>query len=152
MGAATTEIGRQFLADLRFAGVRDAVEQGLGGHDHAVQAVAALGRLLVNKGLLHRVRRFAAAEAFEGDDLPVHGAGQGKHTGARGHAVDDHRAGSALPQATAVFGAVEPQVVAQHQQQRGIGHGRHRMALAVDLKGYRDFLRRHGLRSLHLMK
>ena len=45
------------------------------------------------------------------------------HFTPRGNAIHQHRARPTLPQATAVFGAVEGQVVAQHVQQRGAGQG-----------------------------
>ena len=46
---------RQRLPDLRVAGVRVLIEEGLGGQDDAVQAEAALRRLLVDERLLDRV-------------------------------------------------------------------------------------------------
>ena len=42
MRAAAAEIEAQRLADLGLGRFRIAVEQGAGGHDHAVQAIAAL--------------------------------------------------------------------------------------------------------------
>eukprot|EP01132_Coremiostelium_polycephalum_P020033 gene20034-23819_t len=152
MGAAAAEVARQLGAHLGFAGVGIAVEQGLGGHDHAVEAVAALGGLFIDEGLLHRVRGLAGAEAFEGDDVAAHGTRQGEDAGTCSHAVDDHRAGAALPQAAAVFGAVELQVIAQDQQQRGVGHCADFAGVAVDLKRYRDVLAGHSLRPLDLVK
>ncbi|MNP51905.1 hypothetical protein D3C76_1462600 [compost metagenome] len=107
MGAAAAEIGRQLVANLRLAGVRIAVEQGLGRHDHAVHAVATLRRLLLNESLLHRVRVLTGADAFEGGDFPAFGTGQREHTRPRRNTIDDHRAGTALAQATTVFRAVE---------------------------------------------
>lgn len=76
MGAAATEIPRQLVANLRFRGLGDSIEQGLGGHDHAVQAIATLRGLLVDEGLLHRVRMLTAADAFQGDDFPALGTAQ----------------------------------------------------------------------------
>jgi len=42
VGAATAEIRCQGCAHVGFGGVRNAIEQFLGGHDHAVDAVSAL--------------------------------------------------------------------------------------------------------------
>src|SRR5262249_17108898 len=51
VGAAAAEIERQALAHLGFARTWLVVEQGLRGHQHAVDAIAALRRLLVDEGL-----------------------------------------------------------------------------------------------------
>ncbi len=42
-------------------------------HDHAVDAVAALGGLFLDEGALHRMRLLRRAEAFERDDLLLGG-------------------------------------------------------------------------------
>ena len=57
------------MLDFRLAGFRILVEEGFGGQDHAVQAEAALGGLLIDEGLLNRVGFFGGAEAFEGHDF-----------------------------------------------------------------------------------
>ncbi|MNE68148.1 hypothetical protein D3C80_1637960 [compost metagenome] len=135
MGAAAAQVAGQLIANLFVAGLGNAIEQGLGGHDHAVHAVTTLGRLLVDERLLHRVRRGLAAQPFEGGDIAAGGAGQGDDAGAGGHSVDDHRTRPTLAQAAAVLGAVQAQVVAQDQQQRGVRHGADFDGLAVDLQG-----------------
>src|SRR5262245_14577039 len=56
MGAAAAEIGCERRAHIRLARLRIAVEQLLGGHDHAVGTVAALCRLLLDEGRLQRMR------------------------------------------------------------------------------------------------
>src|SRR5437016_2694426 len=56
MGAAAAEIEHQPFAHLRLGRVWGAVQNGLGGHDHAVDAIAALRRLLVDESLLQRMR------------------------------------------------------------------------------------------------
>src|SRR4029077_3793342 len=69
MRAAAAQIVGEHLLDLRrawplaFVGV----EKGGRLHDHAVDAVAALDGLLVDKGLLQRMRVLRAAEALERD-------------------------------------------------------------------------------------
>ena len=52
MGAAAAEIARQRGLDLGFGRLGGLVEQGLGLHDHAAQAIAALGGLLLDEGAL----------------------------------------------------------------------------------------------------
>src|SRR5256885_9707618 len=56
MRAAAAQVAGQGLGDFLVGGRGLVVEQGHQGHDHAVGAVAALGGLLVNESLLHRVR------------------------------------------------------------------------------------------------
>jgi hypothetical protein len=45
-----------------------------------------------------------------------------------------HRAGAALRDAAAVLGAGQPELLAQHPQQRGVGFGIDRRRLAVDVQ------------------
>ena len=71
VGAAAAEIAGERLAHVGFGRLRLAVEQLLGRHDHAVDAVAALRRLLVDEGLLQRVRLLERAEPLERGDLGV---------------------------------------------------------------------------------
>src|ERR1051326_3722868 len=64
--AAASKIASQCLADLCFAGMRRPVEQCLGGHDHAVDAIAALHRLFCNESGLQRMRLgFIAEQAMQ---------------------------------------------------------------------------------------
>src|SRR5580704_15341933 len=54
MDTAPTELSREGVLDVLFAGVAIAVQQSLCGHDHAVRAVAALSSLLIDEGPLQR--------------------------------------------------------------------------------------------------
>ena len=56
MRAAAAQVAGQGLGDFLVGGRGLVVEQGHQGHDHAVGAVAALGGLLVDERLLHRVQ------------------------------------------------------------------------------------------------
>src|SRR4051794_26128176 len=56
VGAAAAQIVGERLLDVAVRGVAVPVEQLLGHHDHAIDAVAALHRLLVDEGLLDRMR------------------------------------------------------------------------------------------------
>src|SRR2546425_4450772 len=69
MGPAATEVAGERLLDLAFGWIRLAVEERLGGHDHAVDAVAALHGLLLDESFLERVRFVRGAEPFERGDL-----------------------------------------------------------------------------------
>ena len=56
MGTAPAEIAVQRLLDLHIGGFGSFIEQRLGRHDHAVDAVAALRGLLIDKSLLNLVQ------------------------------------------------------------------------------------------------
>src|SRR5258708_5765225 len=71
MRSAAAEIARQRVLDLVFGRVRVCIQQGLRLHDHAVDAVAALDRLLVDESLLQRMRMRRAAEAFQRGHLTL---------------------------------------------------------------------------------
>jgi len=63
--AAAAQIGRQSLFDLILRRTLVAIEQGLGGHDHPVGAIAALRRLRFDEGLLERMRFALGREAIQ---------------------------------------------------------------------------------------
>ncbi len=76
VGAAAAEVDRHARADLRLARVRVALQQRLGAHHHAGDAVAALGGLLVDEGALHRAGGGRGAEAFDRAHLAAFGGGE----------------------------------------------------------------------------
>src|SRR5579872_6242547 len=71
MRSAAAEIAREFLLDLLVAGVLGLGEKCRRLHDHAVDAIAALHGLLVDKGLLDGMRLLRRAEPLQRDDLLV---------------------------------------------------------------------------------
>ena len=134
MAATPAQVVRQRRPHLGLGGLRCAPQQGHGGDDHAVQAVATLRSLGLDKRLLHRMQRRSAAQSFQRRHLATRHTRQRQRTGPRRPAVDQHHAGAAFPQAATVLGAVQAQVVAQHREQR---HGAvHRQGFnpAVDVQ------------------
>ena len=89
MRAAAAQISRQRFFDLAVAGLGIFIEQSFGGHDHAVDAVAALHGLLIDEGLLDFVHFLGGAQTFESGDGLVLGSADLSNTGADGIAVDD---------------------------------------------------------------
>src|SRR2546430_2653543 len=69
MRPAAAEVVRQRAPDVALARLLVLGEEGGRLHDHAVDAVAALGGLLVDEGLLHAMQLLAAGEALERHDL-----------------------------------------------------------------------------------
>src|SRR6185437_6592640 len=132
MRAATAEIAGERLPHLAVAGLRIALQQGRRRHDHAVDAIAALRRLLVDEGLLDGMRLVDGAETLDGGDLLARRQGDREGAGAHRLAVDDHRAGAALSETAAEFCAVQLEVVAQHIEEGGIFLRVHPVPGAVD--------------------
>ena len=107
MGAAAAEIPRQGFFNLAVGGLGILIEQSLTGHDHAVDAVAALDGLFVDEGLLDFVHILGVAQAFDGRDRFVLRRANRRDAGTDRDPVHDHRASTALGQAAAVLGAIE---------------------------------------------
>src|SRR4030088_2472717 len=134
MGAAAAQVERQPFAHLRFGGMRRAVEDGFGAHDHAVDAVAALRRLLGDEGLLQRMRPVHAAEAFDRHDLGLADIPDRYDAGAYRLPGDQDPAGPARRQPAAEYRAVERKIIAQHVEQRRVRLGRNVAHRAVHLQ------------------
>src|SRR5690348_2658182 len=71
VGPATADVVVERLSDLFPRWRRVIVEQCFGGDQDAGQAVPALAGLLVDKGLLQRMRPLRRAEAFDRYDFPA---------------------------------------------------------------------------------
>src|SRR3954470_14607537 len=93
---AAAEVGGERLPDIGLIRFRIAIEQRLGAHDHAVDAVAALSGLLGDEGTLQRMRLLERAEALERDDLGALQRVDRRHAGAHRLPVHQHGAGAAL--------------------------------------------------------
>ena len=65
MGAAAAEIAVKRLLDVAVGGLGILIEESFGGHDHPVDAVAALHGLLVNEGLLQWMHFLGRAQTFQ---------------------------------------------------------------------------------------
>src|SRR5262249_28099805 len=89
----------------------------------------------------HRWRRAVMAPAPRGTEpldrryLPARKDRDRRDRGTLGAAGDDHRAGAALRETAAEFGAVEAEIIPQHVEQRRLRIGLDRMGLAVDVEG-----------------
>src|SRR5215207_3287714 len=96
MRAATAEISRQCLPDVRFARLVVLVQQGGRRHHHAGDAVAALRRLLVEKGLLDGMWIVKRTQSLQRGDLLAGCVTDRVDAGANGLAVDVDSARAAL--------------------------------------------------------
>ena len=134
IGGAATDVAAHPLADLR-VGQRDRAGRHVGGGvagpaglrlgehadgraDLAGGAVAALEAVVLDEGGLQRVQGARRAETFDRHDLValVHDGERQARVDAP--AVDQHRAGAALPVVAALLGAGQVQVLAQRVEQR----------------------------------
>ena len=113
----------QRLLDLRLGRLLVVAQERRGGHDPAVDAVAALRHLLLDIGGLQRVRLLGRAEARQRHDLGVADRRQRRDAGADRLAVEMHGAGAALREPAAELRIVEPDVVLQRIEQRHVGIG-----------------------------
>ena len=99
------------------------LQQVAAGHDHAGRAVAALQRVVLVEGLLHRVQRaVVGGEALDGGDLAAVGL-HGEHRAAlHALAVEVDGAGAAVAGVAADDGADLAELFAQvvHEQRPGL--------------------------------
>src|SRR3954447_8736882 len=133
--AAAFEAGERVL-DLGIVRLLVLVEQRRRRHDPAVDAIAALRHLLLDIGLLDRMRLLRRAEAGQRHHLAVAHRRHRRDAGAHRLPVDMHGAGAALREAAARVRIVEPEIAAQRVEQRHVGIGVDRLNLAVHVEIY----------------
>src|SRR6185436_6228443 len=133
VGAATADVGHR-VVDVTVARLRFLLQQRGRCHQHARLAEAALRHVELDPRLLQRMRR-VGCEPFDRHDL-LRRAHRRHRPHARAHrlAIDVHGAGAALRDATAVLGAGERELLAQHPQQRRVGLGVEIAILAIDVQ------------------
>jgi hypothetical protein len=116
--AAKAEVGSHLLLDFIVRWMRSRAPRGLRAHHPAGNAVAALGRLFVDEGLLQFVRLALFEQAFKRCDLARADRGDRHDAGIRRSSFDMNHARAALPQAAAKFGAVQPEFIPQDIEER----------------------------------
>jgi len=92
MAAAAAKDAIHCSPDLRVIWLRNLIEQQFGSHDHAVHAISALRRLLLDECPLQFVRIGNCAEPFESCDVTILYRTYGNATRANGLALDNYRA------------------------------------------------------------
>lgn len=118
----------------RFGGMRILVQQGFCRQHPAVEAVAALKSLLVDEGLLDRMRVFRRAEPFEGDDFFSSRSRNWQEAGTHRAVIHEHGAGAALSQAATESGIIQGEIVSKDVEKGAIGIRIDRVRLAVYLE------------------
>jgi hypothetical protein len=115
------------------------LEQRRRGHQLTGLAVAALRDVVLDPSRLQRMQSSVfARESFDRRDLLPGDCAQRHRARAGRHAIEVHRARAALGDAAAVFRADEPEVIAQHPQERcGFVHAFDDVLFVVDLDAHR---------------
>src|SRR6266536_2003476 len=131
MRAAAAEPRRHRLLDLVLGGMPVPLQEGGGGHDHPVRAVAALRGLVVDEGFLDGVRLLDRAEPLErGDRLGRSGHGR-RDARANRPVAEVDGAGPTLGEAAAEARPIQVELVAQDVQERRVGRRLNHVAPAV---------------------
>src|SRR5262245_12375580 len=128
---APAEVAREALADLVARRGRRVVEQGLRRAEEPRRAVAALGGVQIRERLLERVRSRRPREPLDRRDLAPLALEAEEQAREDRHAVDDHRARAALAQFAPVLRAREPEVLAEHLEERLVRAERDLLLLPV---------------------
>src|SRR6267378_709773 len=133
IGAAAADVGHR-LVDVLVGRLRVLLQQRGRRHDLSRLAVAALRHIERGPCLLHGMRA-GGRKPLDGDDLVGGLQGtDGNGAGTPHFAVDMHRAGAALRDAAAVFGAGEAHLLADHPEQGGVGLRLHVTDPAIDIE------------------
>ena len=123
--ATAADVAAHGFVNVGVGGVGLFGEHRRGGHDLPGLAVAALRHVFFNPGALHGMAG-VGRKALDGRDALAGDAGNRRHTGADGMAVQMNGAGSAKRHTAAEFRAREIEHVAEHPEQ---GH------LRADIRG-----------------
>src|SRR5438034_7563447 len=136
MRAAATEVLLERLLDFVVGRLAVLLQKRRGLHDHAVDAITALDRLLIDERLLQRMRTTRRAQAFERDDLLSDGSAYRQDARADRLAVDMDRACAALTETASEARSMEPHIVTERVEQRHLPIvDRERRGLTVDIEG-----------------
>src|SRR5688572_13639496 len=114
VAGAAAEVAGEHLAHLRLARARVFLEVRLEGHDDAGGAEAALQPVHLVQRLLQGRELSVLRHRLDGGDLVALHLHRVDEAGARGLAVDEHRAGAAHAVLAADMRSGEPAVLAQH--------------------------------------
>jgi hypothetical protein len=131
VGAATALQTGQGVLDLGLTRLLLVSQQGGGGHQPAVDAIAALRHLFLDVSCLQGMRFFRSAQTGERNDLGLAHGGQRCNTRARRLTVEMHRTSATLGQPAAEMWIVEPDVIAQGVEQRHVGIRVYRVVISV---------------------
>ena len=113
------------------------LQQRGAAHHHAGRAIAALHRIMLDEGRLHRMQRIALRQSLDGGHRAGADINGQQHAGGNRRAIQPNRAGRASAAVAADFRAGEIEWPAQHLGQRGARLHGHRARHAIDAQGQR---------------
>src|SRR5881628_474014 len=132
VAGAAAKIPRERRAHVVLGGRRVLVQVGLGGEDHAGDAVAALHRAVVDEGALERMELPIAREPLDREHrTPLALRGQ-EDARVHGRAVEQDGAHAALRLQTVLLRPGEAEVGAQDVEKRAVRLGEDLVPLTVD--------------------
>src|SRR5262245_9913014 len=143
MRSTPAQYSGQRAPDLFVGWLRVLVQKSFCSQDHSADAVAALRSLLVDEGLLDRVRTLERSESLQRDDLLRSDCRHWSDARADGLAAGDNGARPALPEAATELRPIQLQIVPQNVEQRSCRIDVNRRHTSVGSE--RDF----HVRSLH---
>jgi hypothetical protein len=132
MRSTATQYSGKAPSNLLVGWIRVLVQKRLRGQDDAAHAVSALRRLLVDEGLLNRMRMPESSEPFQRDDLPGSGSRDRGDARADGFAAGKNCTRPALTKAATESRAIQTQIIPQNVQQRSCRIHVNRRRAAVD--------------------
>src|SRR2546425_285404 len=132
--SAAAQIAGQRLADLLARRFRPGVEERLRGAQNSGSAVAALRGAELRERHLQWIGVRAPRQPFDRDDRPILALEGEDQTRELRPAVEEHRAGAALPQLAAVLGPGQAEIFAQDLEQRLVGREGDLLDLTVDVE------------------
>src|SRR5262249_43687790 len=115
-------------------------DQAGGGTDLAGSAVAALEGVMLDEGLLQRVKRASLRQAFDGRDPRAIVHNRQREARIDAPALEENGAGAALAVVAPLFRSGEVEIEAQRIEQRGPWCDCEFALHAVDVKRDRRFL------------
>jgi hypothetical protein len=89
---------------------------------------------LVQERLLYGMQAVALGEAFNGGNLPLRNIADPRDAGPARLAIDQNGTGAALAFAAAILAAGQIEMVAQHEQQAGVGIRVNGVGTSVDVQ------------------
>src|SRR5581483_3241764 len=109
-GAAAANV-RYRVVDVLVGRLRLLLQKGRHRHDHAALAIAALGYVVGDPGLLHLVQGAVVRQSLDRGDLLADRLAHRNSAGADGDSVNVDGAGAALCNAATVFGAGQANIL-----------------------------------------
>src|SRR3984893_7670167 len=132
IGGAAADVAAHVLGDVLVSRGVALLEQRDGRHDLARGTVAALERVVLDEGLLHRVELAVLRQPFAGGHLVPFAGGCKGQAGEHAPAVQPYRAGAARALVAAFLRSGEPEVLTQRVEQAHARLQNQRVRLAVD--------------------